>query len=81
MARLFHRLVEAAMLEAEGWKAGGIQVSPLVTTSVMVHGPELRALRQSAIAEQSQFMSARLVFGAVTLAWCGFLAWLTWHVI
>jgi hypothetical protein len=25
--------------------------------------------------------AALLVFGAVTLAWCGFLAWLTWHVI
>jgi hypothetical protein len=24
---------------------------------------------------------ALLVFGAVTLAWCGFLAWLIWHVI
>jgi hypothetical protein len=22
-----------------------------------------------------------LVFAAVTLAWCGFLAWLIWHVI
>ena len=24
---------------------------------------------------------ALLVFGAVTLAWWGFLAWLIWHVI
>jgi hypothetical protein len=22
-----------------------------------------------------------LVFASVTLAWCGFLAWLIWHVI
>jgi hypothetical protein len=25
--------------------------------------------------------AALLVFGAVTLAWWGFLAWLIWHVI
>jgi hypothetical protein len=42
--------------------------------------PSQGAVKYPKLARLLAFV-ALLVFGAVTLAWWGFLAWLIWHVI
>jgi hypothetical protein len=42
--------------------------------------PDLRA-SSGVVVHQARAYTVLLVFGAVTLAWWGFLAWLIWRVM